>query len=64
MAPAAFAPGTFRRTRMAQIAAAVWMAPDHALRVICFRSVDRYALDLLTASVQAGAVGFLAGVAE
>ena len=64
MAPAAFAPGTFRRTRMAQIAAAVWMEPDHALRVICFRSVDRYALDLLTASVQAGAVGFLAGVAE
>jgi sarcosine oxidase subunit gamma len=47
MAPAAFTPGTFRRTRMAQIAAAVWMEPDHALRVICFRSVAQYALGLL-----------------
>ena len=41
MAPAAFAPGNFRRTRMAQIVAAVWMEPDWSLRVICFRSVDR-----------------------
>jgi sarcosine oxidase subunit gamma len=47
MAPAAFAPGTFRRTRMAQIAAAVWMQPDWSLRVICFRSVAQYALGLL-----------------
>ncbi len=63
MSAEAFGPGTFRRTRMAQIAAAIWMEPDHALRVICFRSVDRYALDLLTTGAEAGPVGFLTGTA-
>ncbi|MDR9427552.1 MAG: sarcosine oxidase subunit gamma family protein [Salibaculum sp.] len=61
MAPAAFAPGNFRRTRMAQIPAAFWMEPDQSLRLICFRSVDRYARDLLTTAAMAGPVGYRGG---
>jgi sarcosine oxidase subunit gamma len=61
MAPAAFGPGSFRRTRMAQISAAVWMEADETLRVICFRSVARYAQDLLSTAARAGPVGVLAG---
>lgn len=46
-APAAFGPGDFRRTRAAQVAAAVWAEADDAARLICFRSVAGYMADLL-----------------
>jgi sarcosine oxidase subunit gamma len=46
---------------MAQIAAAVWMEADETLRVICFRSVARYAQDLLSTAAHAGPVGVLSG---
>lgn len=59
-APAAFAPGTIRRTRMAQIAAAVWMEDENSARVVCFRSVGAYAFGLLkNAAHPAAPVGFL-----
>ena len=45
--PEAFPPGTFRRTRLAQVSAAIWAEEDGSFGVICFRSVARYAFDLL-----------------
>jgi sarcosine oxidase subunit gamma len=42
-----FGVGHFRRTRMAQVAAAFWMH-DTGFDVVCFQSVGDYAHDLLT----------------
>ncbi|RKT34655.1 sarcosine oxidase subunit gamma [Roseovarius halotolerans] len=47
MAAEAFGPGQFRRTRMAQIPAAIWMPDEQSVQVICFRSVAEYAFNLL-----------------
>ena len=59
MAPAAFQPGDFRRTRMAQVPAAFWMVEDETIRVICFRSVAEYVFGLLcNAATPGGEVGF------
>jgi sarcosine oxidase subunit gamma len=56
----AFKPGDFRRTRMAQAAAAFWMTETGAFRVICFRSVAAYVFGLLEdAARPGGEVGFL-----
>jgi len=56
----AFAPGDFRRTRMAQIAAAVWMPSEEAAQIICFRSVAEYTFNLLKdAAEPGGEVGHL-----
>lgn len=52
--PEAFAQGTFRRTRMAQVPAAVWLCDDNTLQVICFRSQARYVFDLLSVAAQRG----------
>ncbi|TDK50440.1 sarcosine oxidase subunit gamma [Antarcticimicrobium luteum] len=58
LSPQAFAPGVVRRSRMAQVPAAIWMPDAQGFRVICFRSVARYAFDLLGAAAQPGsAVG-------
>ncbi|MDF1718133.1 MAG: sarcosine oxidase subunit gamma family protein [Antarcticimicrobium sp.] len=53
-APGAFGPGMVRRTRMAQVPAAIWMEQDESFRVICFRSVARYVFDLLGVAAQPG----------
>jgi len=45
--PDAFTPGMFRRTRLAQVPAAFWMADDETFCVICFRSQAQYVFDLL-----------------
>lgn len=59
LSPAAFPPGTFRRTRAAQIPVAIWAESDDTLRLICFRSVAQYAFDLLkTAARNGSAVGY------
>lgn len=42
-----------RRTRAAQVAAAVWAVPG-GFRVVCFRSVAGYMMGLLTHSAQPG----------
>ncbi len=39
-------PGELRRTRTAQVAAAMWQQ-DQGFTVVCFRSVARYVFDLL-----------------
>ncbi len=51
----ALAPGEMRRTRLAQIPAAIWFSDDSHATVICFRSVARYAFDLLSMSARPGA---------
>jgi sarcosine oxidase subunit gamma len=54
LAPAAFKPGMFRRTRMAQVAAAFWMPEGQTIQLICFRSQARYVFDLLCVAAQPG----------
>ncbi|KNG95355.1 sarcosine oxidase subunit gamma [Pseudaestuariivita atlantica] len=44
----AFAPGTMRRTRLAQVAAAVWPTEAGTIRIVCFRSVADYVMQLLS----------------
>ena len=58
MAPGHFGPGEIRRTKLGQVAAAVWMPAPGALRVVCFRSVATYVFDLLSTAARKGsAVG-------
>ena len=52
--PSQFTAGMFRRTRIAQVAAAFWMPQDDVFRVICFRSVAQYMFDVLSVSAQEG----------
>lgn len=47
-------PGEVRRTRAAQVAAAIW-AEDGGFTLVCFRSVAGYVMGLLTHSAQPGA---------
>ncbi|MCF6231602.1 MAG: sarcosine oxidase subunit gamma [Rhodobacteraceae bacterium] len=54
MSPGGFKPGMFRRTRMAQVAAAFWMDDNQDIYIICFRSVARYVFDLLKTAAQPG----------
>ena len=42
-----FGPGMFRRTRLAQVAAAFWFEGPGEAKLVCFRSVARYVFDLL-----------------
>jgi len=59
LSPAAFAPGTIRRTRLAQVPAAFWMTGDEAFELVCFRSVAQYVFDLLKgAATPGGEVGY------
>jgi len=53
-----FAVGEVRRTRAAQVAAAIWREDDDTWSVICFRSVAVYMWDMLqTLSQPGGEVG-------
>jgi sarcosine oxidase subunit gamma len=54
VSPAAFAPGQFRRSRIAQVPAAFWMPDRTTFHVICFRSVARYVFDALAMSAHPG----------
>jgi sarcosine oxidase subunit gamma len=57
----AFGEGEFRRSRMAQIPAAIWMPGVDRVQIICFRSVAEYAFNLLKgAAAPGGEVGHLA----
>lgn len=56
---AALEPGEMRRTRLQQVAGAVWFESETEARVICFRSVASYVFDLLAVSARdGGAVGY------
>lgn len=56
LAKGRFEPGEMRRTRLAQVAAALWMPTEDTVRVICFRSVAVYAFDVLTFAAKSGPV--------
>lgn len=57
-APEVFGPGDLRRTRAAQVAAAIWAEADDAARLICFRSVAEHVAQLLhNAADPAGETG-------
>ncbi|MCP3970609.1 MAG: sarcosine oxidase subunit gamma [Rhodobacteraceae bacterium] len=57
---AAFVPGDFRRSRLAQVPAAFWMADDETVEVVCFRSVARYVFDILkNAAIPGSEAGFM-----
>jgi sarcosine oxidase subunit gamma len=43
----AFKAGDFRRTRMAQVAAAFWLDEAETFHIVCFRSVADYVFNLL-----------------
>jgi len=61
LSPAAFQPGHFRRTRMAQIACAFWMPHAASFELIVFSSVADYAWGVLThAANPAAPVGHFA----
>lgn len=50
----AFKPGMFRRTRLAQVAAAFWMVDAQTFQIVCFRSVGQYVYDVLKMAAQTG----------
>jgi len=52
LSPAAFKPGMFRRTRMAQVPAAFWMPDAQTFQIICFRSVADYMFGVLRVAAQ------------
>ena len=54
LSPGAFEPGSFRRTRMAQVPAAIWPVDEETLQIICFRSQAQYVFDLLATAAQPG----------
>ncbi len=57
--PDSFGPGEMRRTRLAQVAAAIWQSDDDEFLVVCFRSVAQYVFDILSLSAQDGSdVGY------
>lgn len=59
VAPQALPVGRFRRSRLAQVPAAFWMHGDETAAIICFRSVARYAFDILVVSArEGGEVGY------
>ena len=59
LSPGAFEPGMFRRTRLAQVAAAFWMRDAETFEIVCFRSVAQYVFDVLkTAADPEADVGY------
>lgn len=60
LSPESFGPGELRRTRLAQVPAAFWMDSAGGVTLVCFRSVARYAFDLLKGAASGDRVGFFA----
>ncbi len=58
LSPASFGPGEIRRTRLAQVPAAFWMDEAGRFTLVCFRSVARYAFDVLAGAASGDKVGF------
>lgn len=59
MSPEGFTPGLVRRTKLGQVAAAIWLAENGAFDIVCFRSVADYVLDLLKIAAQPGSEVYL-----
>ncbi|SMH30654.1 sarcosine oxidase subunit gamma [Maritimibacter sp. HL-12] len=61
LAPGAFGPGEMRRTRLAQVAGAFYMPDETSFEIFVFRSVARYAFDLIANAARPGSeVGLFA----
>jgi sarcosine oxidase, subunit gamma len=61
LAPAAFGPGEMRRTRLGQVAGAFHMPDEESFEIVVFRSVARYAFDLIANAARPGSeVGLFA----
>lgn len=59
LSPATFKPGEVRRTRLAQVAAAIWMSGEGEFTLVCFRSVADYAFGVVSTSAAKGSeVGY------
>ena len=57
--PEKFLPGHFRRTRLAQVPAAILLREEGVFDVFCFSSVAQYVFDLLSKAAEPGSeVGF------
>jgi sarcosine oxidase subunit gamma len=54
LAPGQFEPPMFRRTRLAQVAAAFWMAGPDQFCIVSFRSHAQYVWDVLNVAAQPG----------
>lgn len=50
----AFEAGDFRRSRLSQVAAAVWKTESGDFELVCFRSVARYVFDVLKTAAAEG----------
>ncbi|WP_068112518.1 sarcosine oxidase subunit gamma [Tropicimonas marinistellae] len=59
LASTAFGPGEIRRSRIAQVPAAFWIDANDDIKLICFRSVARYAFDVLCGAAKGEPVGVL-----
>ncbi len=46
--PERFGLSEVRRTRLSQVAVAIWLRSDESAELVCFRSVARYVFDLLS----------------
>ena len=60
MAPDALGAGTVRRTRIAQVPAALWLSGADRYTIVCFRSVADYVFEVLETSIKGGPVGLFA----
>lgn len=52
--PPALPPGQLRRSRLAQVPAAMWLTDEQNAHVICFRSVATYVFDILADAAAPG----------
>ena len=52
LSPAGLPPGRIRRTRLGQVAAAIWCLGDNAAELLCFRSVAQYVFELVANAAQ------------
>ena len=57
VSPGALPPGRVRRTRVGQVAAAVWFPEESQAEVLCFRSVGAYVLEMLEEAAASGPLG-------
>jgi sarcosine oxidase subunit gamma len=56
LAPGRFEPGDFRRTRLGQVAVAIWASEAETAHLVCFRSVAGFVFDWLRTAAAPGSL--------
>lgn len=56
LAPGAFEPGEIRRTRLGQVAVAIWASDAETAHLVCFRSVAGFVFDWLKTAAEPGSL--------